>query len=313
MKLNEAIAARRRIGPLHAVDGAGDPVLGEDFSGLDEMLIMVAGGAWSVPTGTMVEIGDGYYYYQAALGDTSTRPWVAIRIAGVCQEFVMRENVTTTTDGAITFNEPTAALRRVGPLHVVDGAGDPILTTVGIVFEISINGSAWAAGAGTLTLADDGYVYYEPTVAEISSPGWIAMRLTGTCQEFVYREDINAGDGGFDPLFAPQLEVLTTFSLNFGTARLQPWQANVYDFPDGAAMVILVHYTERNEMYVARDAEGVWHWPFDIEPTNQVTIGLDLDADLSDDDATIQLLPRGGWPPNPIEIQVAAALEAVTI
>ena len=111
---------------------------------------------------------------------------------------------------------------------------------------------------------------------------------------------LGSGAGGFD---APTLTVLTTFSASFKTARLQPWQGELASFPDGAQLVVLVKYSERNEMIVARDGEGVWHWPFDVEPDNA--------ADTSSDPATLQLFPRGGWPPCDVEIQCLAAVMAV--
>lgn len=104
---------------------------------------------------------------------------------------------------------------------------------------------------------------------------------------------------------APQLTVLATFSATFAEARLTPWQGELADWPDDTEAVILVHFIERNEMYVARDAEGVWRWPFDIEPVNVV--------DLEADPVTVQLMPRGGWHPCEIEVQIAAAVMAVEV
>lgn len=101
---------------------------------------------------------------------------------------------------------------------------------------------------------------------------------------------------------APIMLVTSTFSVNFSDARLTPWTATLAGFPPGGEVAILVHFTDRNEMYVARDAEGVWRWPFDIEPDNAVDLGADP--------VTLQLMPRGGWPPCDVEIQVAAAVMA---
>lgn len=105
--------------------------------------------------------------------------------------------------------------------------------------------------------------------------------------------------GGGAAAGTPVLTVLTTFSASFKTARLTTWQGEIADFPDDAELVVLVKYSERNEMIVARDAEGVWHWPFDVEPENA--------ADTAADPVTLQLFPRGGWPPCDVEIQCLAA------
>lgn len=116
-----------------------------------------------------------------------------------------------------------------------------------------------------------------------------------------------AAGGSFS---TPQLTVLTTFSTTFAVARATPWQATIADFPDDAEAVIIVRYTThdeatggvRNETITARDALGRWCWPFDVEPDN----AIDLDADP----VTLQLFPRGGWPPSEVEIQVAAAVNS---
>lgn len=306
MKLNETDATLRRIGPLYAVSG-GVAVEGEDFGGAGELEISVAGGAFAAALGTIVEIGDGFYYYQATALDAATAPWVVLKISGVCDEFTIREDVTSGRQAAIQTAEPLAALRRVGPFRVLDADGDPITTTVGITTEISVNGAAWAAAAGALTLIDDGYVYYVADTTEVAAAGWIALKLTGTAQQFVMREDIGDDSG----LSAPTVTVVSTFPTTFSEARVTPWEAEVEDFPLGAEMVIIVRYTTtdqasggvRNETITARDASGTWRWPFDIEPTNAV--------DLEADPVTVQLLPRGGWPPCEVNIQIAAAAEAV--
>ncbi len=119
------------------------------------------------------------------------------------------------------------------------------------------------------------------------------------------------GAGGGGGLTTPTLTVLTTFSTTFSEARRTPWEATVEDFPEGAVMVIIVSYSTtdqatggvRNETITARDAEGEWRWPFDVEPDNAV--------DMEADPITVQLFPRGGWPPCEVEIQIAAAVEAV--
>lgn len=102
----------------------------------------------------------------------------------------------------------------------------------------------------------------------------------------------------------PQLTVLSSFSVDFATARLEPWSATIDDFPqdERAVPIVLVQFESRNEMIVARNADGEWCWPFDVEPDNNV--------DVSSNPGSIALLPRGGWPAGRAEIQLAAAVMA---
>lgn len=118
---------------------------------------------------------------------------------------------------------------------------------------------------------------------------------------FASRGFLGGGAGGtVDP---PTMTVISTFTgLNFATARLTPFQASLVDWPEGMTMAITVKYNERNEVLTARDHEGNWCWPFDVVENNI--------ADTVSDPATLQLLPRGGWPPCDVEVQVAAVIMA---
>lgn len=191
MRAHEGIAAARRIGPLYAELG-GSPVTGENFNGAGELEISIAGSAWAAPAGTISAIGGGWYYYQCTAVEATVPPWVAIKLAGVCDEFTFREDVTEAITG-IKRSEPESALRRVGPLfaglsdtpvtgEVFDGAGE---------LEISINGATWIAATGRITELSEGYYYYTPDVLEIGSHGWIAIKIDGVCDQFVLREDIS--------------------------------------------------------------------------------------------------------------------------
>lgn len=302
MKLDETDATARLIGPIRCIDNDGNPVVA-GFEDAGAVEISVNNGAFASVLGSITVIGGGYVYYQATAGDVSVEGFVTLKLEGICQESTIREEVEPAPEG-IPFGTTSAALRHIGPLRIVDDDMVELATVVGITCEISINGSAWAAPGGTLSLVEAGYADYAATAGEVADIGWIAVKLTGTCQETVFRSSIvdpDAGGGG-GSLTAPTLTVLTTFSESFRVARLEVWEGELDNFPDGAEAIVLVHYVERNEMYVARDAEGVWRWPFDIEPTNAV--------DLEADPVTLQLLPRGGWPPCDVEIQVAAAVMA---
>lgn len=301
MKLNESSASRRRVGPLLALTNPGGvAVTGEDFSGVGEKMISVAGAAFVAAAGAILEMGNGYYALQLEATEVETAPWVAVKLDVVCQPVISRGSITQGYEGAIAINEPDADKRRVGPVPAVNSSYVALTTTVGITVQISKNGAAWGAAAGTLTLTENGLLYYNPTVGEVDSAGWLALRFTGTMAETVFREDITAIAGD---ITAPTITVVSTFGDNFRDNRTTPWQAELDDFPEGADAVIEVHYAERNETYVARSADGEWRWPFDIEPDNAVDLGAVP--------ATVQLLPRGGWPPDDVEIVIGAARQAV--
>ncbi len=88
------------------------------------------------------------------------------------------------------------------------------------------------------------------------------------------------------------------FSASFRIARLTPIEFDIGGL-EGNDVTISVAFADRNERYVALDVDGVWSWPFDVEPDNSI-------GDITVDPAHVTLLPRGGWPPCALEIKVAA-------
>ncbi len=189
MKLNETVASSRRIGPLKAVDGSGNPVV--DFSAPGSVTVSVNDGAFVAAGGTITVIGGGYVYYNATAGDASVRGFITVKLDVVCVEHTFREEVELAPQGIIV-NEPAGALRRVGPLRVVDVNGNELASLVGVTVEVSRNGAAWAAPAGATTLIEAGYADYAAAAADVSSIGWVAVKLTGACQEFVFRSTVVA-------------------------------------------------------------------------------------------------------------------------
>jgi len=191
MLLGETDPDARHVGPLHAVDGDGNPVLGEDFSGAGELEIKVGGGAFATALGTIVETGSGYYYYLATAADALVGPWIEIKIAGVCQEFTLREDVKLQLEGIIA-GETDPDLLVIGSLRFIDADGNPLgaADIAAATKEVSINGAALGAPAGTFSCVDDGYLDYIADPTEVTDRGWVAVRISGTCQEIMFREDI---------------------------------------------------------------------------------------------------------------------------
>lgn len=192
MRRAETTATARRIGPLLALDASGNPVLEEDFSGDGELEVSLDGGAFGPTTGTIIEIGQGYYCLEAPEEDAATaKLWIAAKLAGVCEEFVFREDMERSPNGIIA-GEADPAERRIGPLLALDEEGEKLdePALAGVTVEISVNGSPWAAGEGSLAIHDDGYPYYEPTQPEVAARGWICVKISGDCEEFTLREDL---------------------------------------------------------------------------------------------------------------------------
>ena len=191
MRTNEPLAYARRIGPLLALDAFGEPVLGEDFAGAGELEIAADGAEFGAGAGTVGEIGKGYYYYGATFAEAGATRWLAAKISGPCEEFTFREDVEAAPSG-IAIGEPDATKRRIGPLLAVDEDGNELdaaaLATVTV--EVTINGSALAPAAGSLTMLDDGYPYYVADLSELTERGWIAVLISGTCEDFMMREDV---------------------------------------------------------------------------------------------------------------------------
>lgn len=217
MKLGETTASRRRIGPLRALDSSGDPVTGEDFSGPGELEISVAGAAYVAALGSIVEIGDGCYYYQATVDDAAVGPWVAIKIDGVCEEFTLREDVSEQLSGIIVGETDTADLH-TGPMWFIDDEGNHLeeADVDDATVEVSINGAPWAAAAGELEFVDSGYVDYIADPTEVAEVGWLAIRITGPCEEVVFREDV------VDPLDALSDTISPTITIISPTPGVAP-------------------------------------------------------------------------------------------
>lgn len=81
--------------PLYATL-SGAAVLGENFAGAGELLYRAAGGNWTAALGSIVEASLGYYDYVPTAAEV-VGPWFQIRISGVCDEYVWKEDVELDT------------------------------------------------------------------------------------------------------------------------------------------------------------------------------------------------------------------------
>jgi phage gp46-like protein len=198
VKLNESTATARRIGPVKAVDGSLAAVV--DFSAPGSALLSVNNGAWAAPTGAIVPILEpddspsGLVYYQAELPDAAAQGFISLRLADVCLERVFTEAVEPRPQG-IPAGTNDVDLLHVGPLEAKDVDGNPVTGGVGIDVYISINGAKLELPSNAITEILDGVTdrgFYDLALdpTEATAQGWIIVRLSGACQEFVYRQDI---------------------------------------------------------------------------------------------------------------------------
>ena len=171
MRYGERTAALRRI-LISLVDSNGDPVTGAAPSG-SELTVSLSGGAWGAAGGSWAEVGEGAYYYEAAIAETRTGSFLAVRAApaGAVPRVVavdIGDRIAPTAD---------AGARRV-LLYFVDSNGDPVdrLDLGAATIEVSIAGAAWAAAAGVAGEIDDGAYYYELAPSErVPGPGMVRV------------------------------------------------------------------------------------------------------------------------------------------
>lgn len=188
MKLGESDPTARRIGPIMAVDSSGVPVEA-GFNAAGAVELRVNGGSFVAAGGTIGVIGDGYVYYEATPADAGRLGTATVKLAVVCEESTIAEDVELAPQG-IPIGTTDAELRHIGPLRLVDGGGAPLSSLAGIVVEVSVNGSPWAAAAGALTLIESGYADYAAADSDIASRGWVAVKLTGACSTLVFRATV---------------------------------------------------------------------------------------------------------------------------
>jgi len=297
MKLGELTASRRRVGPLHALNVDGTPVTGEDFSGPGELEISIAGSTFGDidPEGTIVEIGSGYYYYESSLSE-ATGPWLAVKISGVCVEFTFEEDVNTNLSG-ILLNQTSATLRFVGPLRYVNGTtGDPLeeADLSGTTVKISINGAAWSTPEGELVFLDDGYLYFAADATEVTEVGWIAVKITGNCTEFTFREDIISPSGGGGG-GAGEIISIT----NGGLSRWDPVIARIR-ITDG---IPYIRYVSNSlKFWIYDPAEGFVRNFFERS-------SVEIDDEEDEDIYTFTILPNGGWWSTEFRLKFIAGVE----
>lgn len=103
----------------------------------------------------------------------------------------------------IQINEPTAALRRV-PVVLVDDTdgktGETGITLTAGDLKLSKNGAAEVNHAGSLVEQAGGDYYYEATVGEVDTAGFLRGRLTKAgCRTFRFAVQIV----GYDPNAVP--------------------------------------------------------------------------------------------------------------
>jgi hypothetical protein len=317
---NETLVNAREI-PFHLAD-ANDPI-GAWLTGYawpsvgggltDKLQVRLPGGAYTNATiANIREIGFGDYALQLALADTATRGTVGLFWQAVgAQPGTTAEIIASISDGIMVGE--TDDTRRELWFHMPSD-NDPLT---------GVAGHVWAAGE--VKIAAPGGIYVDADVARVvdKGNGDYALRLTDlevANRGKVYLRAVITGAQAWSAAYdivpasqtltlgAPNLNVLTTFSTTFKIARLTQWQSDLTSIPVGSQIIVLVKYEDRNEWYVARNAEGAWKWPFDVEGANDNSLGP-----IGVPPVRLKLKPRGGWPACSIEVQVVAGIMAVEV
>lgn len=288
MKRGETIASARVIGPLLALDEEGEPVEGEDFDGEGELEVSIDGAAFAATEGEIMESGGGYYSLAPTDAEAAAaQRWLAVKLAGVCEEFTLAESVEASPQG-ITVGETDALKRRIGPLSAVDEDGEDLNDGDGIVVEVIINGGTLTEAAGELVFGDDGYPYYVADPSELTERGWIAVVISGACEEFCLRQDVVAA--------APAITVVSPtpgvapgqpggLPADWSSARFTPVVLDIDG--DGLAFACVV------ARYPDDNAERV------VYRRGLIRAGFTAESDVEQVTATklrLTVLPDEGWP-----------------
>ena len=138
--LSEATAARRRIPLTVCNDSDGFPLAGQTLAGA-EVKISVNGGAEASIAGTVVEVTNQGYYYEATAGELATRGFIRLR----CNKAGLRFHgffVDVQVGAEVHF--------ALGHLTLAD-AVESGLTVQQFMQAIFATGAGKASGAGTGT------------------------------------------------------------------------------------------------------------------------------------------------------------------
>lgn len=135
---DEATAAQRRI-PIYLVDVTDDetPETGLTISGA-ECEISKNGGSWGTCAGSIGEVDDGVYYYEATTGEVDTVGYVTLKIAEAAANAFLINAPITQFDFSSTAPNANCASASNDAFEAADFAAD---------------GTAQAGASSTITLA----------------------------------------------------------------------------------------------------------------------------------------------------------------
>lgn len=138
--LSEATAARRRIPLTVCSDADGFPIAGQTFAAAD-VKISKNGGAEANMAGSVVEVTNQGYYYEATAGELDTRGFLRLRCAKANLRF---------RDWFVDVQVGAEAAHAEGLLALTDGV-ESGLTVKQALQAIFATGDGKLSGAGTGT------------------------------------------------------------------------------------------------------------------------------------------------------------------
>lgn len=179
--------------PIYIADSAGVGVAALTFTG-SEIQTSRNGAAFADAGGATGAIGLGAYYYQTTQSDESGA-LLTIRAAKAGYDAW----VFACAPGVVDFAAGATGPSRYVPMYLVDAAGAPVTGAIptGSEIQVSVDGAAWADGAGSWHSIGNGAYYYNPTTDEVSTPGLFMVKAAVT-GAVTYIRAVQLGDAEAD-------------------------------------------------------------------------------------------------------------------
>jgi hypothetical protein len=169
--------AGQRI-PVYLRDALRQPVTGVVPVGA-QLQYSKTGNSWTDGAGTWAEDSGGVYYYSPTQAETDTNSFLLLKVIVPTAERVV---FSTDIGDRLEVNQADPCKRRF-PIYLTDIGNMPVSgldLTTGSQVQISKNGAAFAAFAGTVTEIGQGAYYYEATLPESDTVGYVAIKVFPT-------------------------------------------------------------------------------------------------------------------------------------
>ena len=171
---SEPTAALRRwlFACVDTTDGK-TPETGLSFTGA-ELQLSKAGAAFASFGGSVTELSDGLYYYEATAAELDTTGALTFKVEKTGVRLVIL------APGYVVGEPPTQGVEPWVFACVDDTDGvtaEPSLTFAASELQLTLNGAAFQSHAGTVVELSDGAYHYTPTAGEKGTAGVIGFKV----------------------------------------------------------------------------------------------------------------------------------------